>query len=86
MDRTHRVPDTTAVTQSADQIDIVDVALPIGIIPFKGLLLDEIDRGRRIADDLRPDFPPAFGRIRGLISALMQPWFPGSISLQIPAA
>ncbi len=36
--------------------------------------------------DLRPDFPPAFGRIRRLVSGLMRPWFPVSISLQIPPA
>jgi len=36
--------------------------------------------------DLRPDFPPAFGRIRRLISGLMRPWFPVSTLMQIPAA
>ncbi|MCC1495142.1 DUF262 domain-containing protein, partial [Cognatishimia sp. F0-27] len=30
--------------------------------------------------DLRPDFPPALQRIRRLISDLMRPWFPVSIS------
>lgn len=39
-----------------------------------------------ILTDLRPDFPPAFGRIRRLISGLKRPGFPVSISLQIPAA
>src|SRR6056297_2990141 len=39
-----------------------------------------------IENDLRPDFPPAFGRIRRLTSGLMRPWFPVSISLQTPAA
>ena len=29
--------------------------------------------------DLRPDFPPAFGRIRRLVSGLMRPSFPVSI-------
>ena len=38
-----------------------------------------------IENDLRPDFPPAFGS-RRLISGLMRPWFPVSISLQTPAA
>ena len=42
--------------------------------------------GRALGSDLRPDFPPAFGRIRRLVSGLMRPWFPVSISLQIPAA
>lgn len=36
--------------------------------------------------DLRPDFPPAVGRIHRLISGLTQPWFPVSISMQIPEA
>ena len=36
--------------------------------------------------DLRPDFPPAFGRIRRLMTGLMRPWFPASILLRIPAA
>ena len=30
-------------------------------------------------DDLRPDFPPTFGRIRRLVSGLMRPSFPVSI-------
>ncbi|WP_157933029.1 hypothetical protein [Roseovarius salinarum] len=41
---------------------------------------------RRTGADLRPDFPPALGRIRRLITGLMRPWFPVSISLQTPAA
>ena len=40
----------------------------------------------QFCSDLRPDFPPAFGRIRRLISGLMRPSFPVSISLQTPAA
>ena len=36
--------------------------------------------------DLRPDFPPAFWRIRRLVSGLKRLLFPVSISLQIPAA
>ena len=36
--------------------------------------------------DLRPDFPPTFGRIRRWFCVLVRPCFPVSISLQIPAA
>ena len=39
-----------------------------------------------IVTDLRPDFPPAFWRIRRLVSGLKRLLFPVSISLQIPAA
>jgi len=39
----------------------------------------------KIECDLRPDFPPAFGRVRRLISGLMRPWFPVWISVQILA-
>jgi hypothetical protein len=46
-------------------------------------LQQEIERVRR---DLRPNFPPALGRVRRLNSGLMRPWFPVSISMQIPAA
>ena len=54
-----------------------------------GVKAQELCRKYGISDatfDLRPDFPPAIGRIRRLTSGLMRPWFPVLISVQIPRA
>lgn len=44
------------------------------------------DKTGEVFTDLRPDFPPAIGRIRRLVCGLMRPWFPVLFSLRIPAA
>ena len=49
-------------------------------------IMDALNESRLVPDDLRPDCPPALGRIRRLISGLKRPCFPVSISMQIPAA
>ena len=53
--------------------------IPAAVIFDLGLLSDVCPGADAGYADLRPDFPPVFGRIRRLVSGLMRPSFPVSI-------